>query len=214
METPGVDSSQVQPGTPGAAPARHVTDDDPGATVHTGPPAPIQTGQIIPAPPSSVMQERSLSLPAPGRSGVAGWMSDPATIFSALFIVAGASFAWWVRARAGVMRTAAATTCSSARTPTRQSDKAAELRALIEAADERIAILRALAAKEAAAPRPSPVSGIERKPMAPAPLDAFTRRVYDLADSGRSPVDIASELGEHTGKIELILALRRRSLSP
>lgn len=39
--------------------------------------------------------------------------------------------------------------------------------------------------------------------------DPVAGRVYELADSGLSAVQIASMLHEHTGKIELILALRR-----
>lgn len=40
-------------------------------------------------------------------------------------------------------------------------------------------------------------------------LDPLTLAVYDLADAGRTAVQIAGELHEHTGKIELILNLRR-----
>lgn len=42
----------------------------------------------------------------------------------------------------------------------------------------------------------------------PAPRDPHAERIFALADAGRSPVEIASELGEHVGKIELMLALR------
>ncbi|MEM6505388.1 MAG: hypothetical protein AAF711_07965 [Planctomycetota bacterium] len=38
--------------------------------------------------------------------------------------------------------------------------------------------------------------------------DTFTRQVYALADEGKGPRDIAQQLDEHVGKIELILALR------
>lgn len=41
-----------------------------------------------------------------------------------------------------------------------------------------------------------------------ASIDPLTRAVYDLADDGRRPIDIARELDEQIGKIELILALR------
>jgi hypothetical protein len=38
--------------------------------------------------------------------------------------------------------------------------------------------------------------------------DPVAEDVYRLADGGKSSVEIAKELGEHTGKVELILALR------
>ncbi|MBL8745090.1 MAG: hypothetical protein JNK58_01900 [Phycisphaerae bacterium] len=41
------------------------------------------------------------------------------------------------------------------------------------------------------------------------PIDPLTRQVYSLADEGRSALEIASQLDEHTGKIELMLAIRR-----
>lgn len=39
--------------------------------------------------------------------------------------------------------------------------------------------------------------------------DSLTAQVARLADKGLSPVEIAKQLGQHTGKVELILALRR-----
>jgi hypothetical protein len=39
--------------------------------------------------------------------------------------------------------------------------------------------------------------------------DPLAKEIYALADAGHSPVDIASRLQEHTGKVELMLALRR-----
>ncbi len=33
--------------------------------------------------------------------------------------------------------------------------------------------------------------------------------IYELADSGKSPVEIAREVGQTTGEVELILALKR-----
>jgi len=41
------------------------------------------------------------------------------------------------------------------------------------------------------------------------PADELARQVCALADQGHGPVEIASKLGEHIGKIELILALRK-----
>lgn len=40
-------------------------------------------------------------------------------------------------------------------------------------------------------------------------LDGLTTRIYELADGGRTPVEIAQATGQHTGQVELILALRR-----
>lgn len=42
-----------------------------------------------------------------------------------------------------------------------------------------------------------------------AHADDTARQVYALADAGRSPVQIAQQLGTHTGKVQLILALRQ-----
>ncbi len=41
-------------------------------------------------------------------------------------------------------------------------------------------------------------------------LDPLTEAVYELADKGQNPIDIARALEEQTGKIELILSLRGR----
>lgn len=106
--------------------------------------------------------------------------------------------------------------------------KSARLEKLIAEADIRITAMRAM---EQAIPTPEPkparspsyrmietlASPIipasvepERQPPIveiPAP-DSLTQRVLDMADAGRSPVEIARELEEHPGKIELMLALR------
>ena len=42
-----------------------------------------------------------------------------------------------------------------------------------------------------------------------AEIDPIALEVYQLADGGLPPVQIAQRLGQHTGKVELILALRR-----
>ena len=81
-------------------------------------------------------------------------------------------------------------------------------------ADERIAQLRALqeqlarpATSVAAAPR-SDSYDPGHAPASPGEGDPLTREVYALADQGRGPTDIARQLNEHVGKVELILALR------
>lgn len=92
-------------------------------------------------------------------------------------------------------------------------------------ADERIAELRRLeqslaqasqAAHQAPPPvPPAPAEATHTDPDASPALhqpanqaDPLTREVYALADQGIGPSDIAEQLGEHVGKVELILALR------
>ena len=83
-----------------------------------------------------------------------------------------------------------------------QADRqAARLERLIEDADARIRKLERLTAAQAQpAPRPAMSDG-------PDPLN---RRVYELADEGLPPIEIARALQQQTGKVELILALRKR----
>ncbi|MDX2115762.1 MAG: hypothetical protein SFZ24_09140 [Planctomycetota bacterium] len=47
------------------------------------------------------------------------------------------------------------------------------------------------------------------RPAHEEPEDPMIRRAWELAQAGRSARDIAAELGEHIGKVELMLALRR-----
>ena len=58
---------------------------------------------------------------------------------------------------------------------------------------------------------------LDRDPMSPPPPppaasappdDPLAQSVYELADQGHDPPAIASRIGEHVGKVELILALR------
>jgi len=53
-------------------------------------------------------------------------------------------------------------------------------------------------------------SSIHRVVLKSESTDPITRQIYDLADAGKSVLDIARETGQATGKIELILALRGR----
>ena len=48
-----------------------------------------------------------------------------------------------------------------------------------------------------------------RESVAPQGLDPLTNEIYRLADDGLGVVEIAKQLGQHTGKVELILALRQ-----
>jgi hypothetical protein len=90
-------------------------------------------------------------------------------------------------------------------------NKAQRLEKLIDEADQRIA---ALGANPAATP---PVTrAVSRADTTPGPpqtngrqqIDQLTDAVYELADAGRSPIQIAQHLDEQVGKVELILALR------
>ena len=78
--------------------------------------------------------------------------------------------------------------------------QAHRLERLIAEADEKIRRLERLQSEAGAGPalHPRPDS------------DPLNQQVYDLADSGLPPVEIARTLQQHTGKVELILALRRR----
>jgi hypothetical protein len=91
-------------------------------------------------------------------------------------------------------------------------NKAATLEVLIQQADERARRLESLAAQAAPPPPPDATPAPDRRAPEPAPRDAvdpFHRRVYELADQGLSPVDIARRIDRPTGQVELILALRR-----
>ncbi len=107
-------------------------------------------------------------------------------------------------------------------------NKAERLEQLIAQADQRLERLADATAESggpspkpstpprAAAPSPAPHPPKSRAapeasppPALPASLDPLTVAVYDLADAGQSAVEIAQELDEQTGKVELILALRQ-----
>jgi hypothetical protein len=48
----------------------------------------------------------------------------------------------------------------------------------------------------------------------PLSVESLTARVYEHADRGESPQEIARRLDEHVGKVELILALRKQADRP
>ena len=118
-----------------------------------------------------------------------------------------------------------------ARQMTAQLDtRAAKLELLLKEADEKIATLRAFGAghcgtptlpapaAEAASTAAAALEGViieARAPIGPSliepPLDPRHRRIYDLADEGYSPQEIARQLDRPSGEIELILALRSGS---
>lgn len=102
-------------------------------------------------------------------------------------------------------------------------NKAARLELLIEEADDRLAKLdRAnLGASVQTRPvehdagafratAPEPVRAAAPPPSPEPQVDPTQRQIYDLADSGLGPVEIAQRLDQPIGQVELILNLRRR----
>lgn len=96
--------------------------------------------------------------------------------------------------------------------------RAAHLEALIADADDRIEELRRLqaagadhdgrpAGRAGAAPPSSSAASSAADPRAEDPV---SRGVYELADRGLGPVEIARQLDQHVGAVELILALRQQ----
>lgn len=90
-------------------------------------------------------------------------------------------------------------------------NKAARLEILLEQAERTLARLEG---EHAPASTASPPDRQEWFTPAPSP-DPVARTldhdvIYRLADAGRAPADIARELGEPVGQVELILNLRRR----
>ncbi|MEO1718510.1 MAG: hypothetical protein AAFR76_15530 [Planctomycetota bacterium] len=78
---------------------------------------------------------------------------------------------------------------------------------LIQQADDRIAQL-------SSTPAVSPTPHAHGHPAghhaaAPDPGDSGKQAIFELADQGHTPAEIAARLGQHAGKVELILALRR-----
>lgn len=85
-----------------------------------------------------------------------------------------------------------------------------QLEVLIALADERLAELdkrMAAHAEEQASRTPE----VRIRPIE-TPRDSVMEEIYRLADEGRTPVEIARQLEEHAGKVELILALRTSRL--
>jgi len=88
-----------------------------------------------------------------------------------------------------------------------------KLESLIREADERLARMQGVSPQRAEHRPEMPHVEVRRTtPSRPSiGTDELSQRVFALADAGRSPGDIARELSEHTGKVELILALRQES---
>jgi hypothetical protein len=107
--------------------------------------------------------------------------------------------------------------------------RAARIEELIRQADERLAMLNEALGKEGGRsprdyPRDESSGGAELEavkdeameveeppPPAPIPIDPRHAAVYRLADQGHTAGEIAREVGQPAGEVELILALRRRA---
>lgn len=94
--------------------------------------------------------------------------------------------------------------------------KTVHLEQLIAEADERIKKLESLEGSATSAAKTDPTDAETAPPKVSAPPnepeqpdDPLTESIYQLADSGLDAHKIATELGEHVGKVELILALRQ-----
>lgn len=91
----------------------------------------------------------------------------------------------------------------------RLDDKAAEIERLIEEADQRLAELKRLHAELPA--RSASQTTVAQTVQSRAPHSPH-QAVYDLADAGLTPIEIAKRLDRPTGQIELILNLRRTTI--
>ncbi len=80
---------------------------------------------------------------------------------------------------------------------------------LIRHADERIERLERLAAEADGRMTPRHTAPSQPASETSYANDALKQQIYDLADQGQKPGEIAQRLGQHAGKVELILALRR-----
>ena len=78
---------------------------------------------------------------------------------------------------------------------------------LIQQADERISRLDELASGPEQVRAPHRIA--DRSPAAGANGPSGKEDIYALADQGLTASEIAARLGQHAGKVELILALRR-----
>jgi len=93
-------------------------------------------------------------------------------------------------------------------------ERAAGMARLISEAEEVALRLERIVRESRSARSPNAAHDLEPKPV-PRPVaagmggDPMAGEIYRLADAGLPPVEIAGRLGQHTGKVELILALRR-----
>lgn len=87
--------------------------------------------------------------------------------------------------------------------------KCAKIEMVVRDADERIARLETLLDKVKRIKISRPPEAAEPvAEKAPSTSDGRVRRMYDLADSGMTPLKIAEEIGVSLGEVELTLNLR------
>jgi len=93
--------------------------------------------------------------------------------------------------------------------------KAMKLERLIEQADQRIATLTGkpveVERSDVAERSREAASGEEEIETTVGSPDPLAEGIYRLADEGKDPGEIARQLDEHIGKVELILALRQQA---
>jgi hypothetical protein len=99
--------------------------------------------------------------------------------------------------------------------------KAMRLEKLVQQADERIRVLEQMKAsgpladdlrdalREALTAEPGQPGSSQPAIDPGPPSDPLALNVYKLADAGHTSIEIARQLHEHVGKVELILALRQ-----
>ena len=146
-----------------------------------------------------IQSQEGSTLPAPTTK----WL-DTGTIVAATVVLVGVAAVTWIKSRSPLTRQAGA-----GKSLGKHELILAKMAERIEALEARVEELEA--ERQPAGPGCSPTAAAIIEPRGGQPIsdDPFSRRVYELADSGMAPVDIARSLEEQTGKIELVLALRR-----
>lgn len=166
-----------------------------------------------------------LGTPAAGTGSLAGTIAIAGMFLGALLV------AYWYRQRllkapktdAGRAGDAAALAKDLNELTERLAEeldrKAERIETLIAAADERIRQMERLQMEAPAAAAVAPT--LDPRLLEPRHrvrhetlgVEPSHREIYDLADAGLSPVEIAQKLDKPTGQIELILNLRRGTVA-
>jgi hypothetical protein len=165
------------------------------------------------------------SASAPATSQDRSWLAEAAGLWPVLLVALGLAIvlatAWlWWRSKGEKAGTDAAASADELRRLAQQvaddlDAKADRLAMLIKHADRRIKALSELAEGVPGTDEARVVTraggGRTREPAAVrgAVNDPIAEQVYQMADSGLTPVQIAQKLSQPTGNVELMLALRR-----